>query len=200
MVSLVLSAQPQTRVARRIRSGKKTRDGVISLKDRSDDNQELEQYLPQVYRFAVYMLRNHHAAQDVTQETMLRALRNEQEVRDTRRWLFQVAANLCRDHARRKATRLHATGSLKTDPIGTAPEPWFRLLQEESCAQIEQTIERLSGREQTVLYLSAFEQLPNSEIAEVLDLSPGAVKVALSRARRSVRETIIRQRQKERQA
>lgn len=163
---------------------------------------ELEQYHPAVFRFAAYMLRDHHLAQDVTQETMLKAIHRKEplsELRDAKAWLLQVAANLCKDHLRRKKTAVHSPTGLLSEPVGLQPEPWFRMLQRESCEELEATIEKLTEREQSVLYLSAFEEMSNSEIANVLQLTDGAVKVALSRARKSVRESIIQRHQRENQ-
>ena len=84
-------------------------------------------------------------------------------------------------------------------PGQKSTQPWFGLIQEENCKQLEATIQTLSAREQSVLYLSAFEGLSNPEIAEVLEVTTGAVKVALSRARKSVRTVILSQRKQESQ-
>ena len=161
--------------------------------------EQLERFLPHVYRYAVYMLRDHHLAEDVTQETMLRAIKHETSIRSPQAWLLKVAANVCRDHVRSKRNAVRSAGSMLGEPAGTAPEPWFGLLQRESCQALEETIARLTGREQSVLYLSAFEGLSNPEIAEVLEVTTGAVKVALSRARKSVRSAILSQRKQENQ-
>lgn len=133
---------------------------------------------------------------------MLRAISRKErlsDVRDPKAWLLQVAANLCKDHLRKRKTNIHNTSTLLTEPIGGQPEPWFHMLQRENCEALEKAIAALTEREQSVLYLSAFENLPNGKIAEVLELSIGSVKVALSRARKSVRESILQKRQKENQ-
>ena len=161
------------------------------------DNEHIERFLPHVYRFATYMLRDHHHAQDITQETMLRAIQTDGCIQDTKAWLLRVAANLCKDQLRRRRIASRNPGNLSTDPVGNAPEPWFRMLQQESCQELEKTIESLTDREKRVLYLSAFEQLTNPEIAQVLEMSTGAVKVALSRARNSVRQAILVQNRRE---
>ena len=161
------------------------------------DQSEIDDLAPHVYRFAVYMLRDHHAAEDVTQETLLRAWKHRRKLAAAKHWMLRVASNLCRDYLRRHQTKFHQTVPITGDPSGNAPEPWFGLLQKEHCLTLEQTVKSLSPRESRVLYLSAFEGFDNSEIADVLGLSEGAVKVALYRARKAVRSVLLKQQQNE---
>lgn len=55
-----------------------------------------------LYRFVAAAGRDHHLAEDIVQETILRALREQGEVRDPRAWCFTVALNLLRSHFRRR--------------------------------------------------------------------------------------------------
>src|SRR3989304_8552329 len=60
----------------------------------------LEEHVPRVYRFALRLTGNRHEAEDLTQETFLRAWRHRRRLRDrsaARVWLFAIAANLWRD-------------------------------------------------------------------------------------------------------
>ena len=157
-------------------------------------NELLETHLPYVFRFALHLLRNHHAAQDVAQETMLRAWRERRKLRkmdSARSWVLRITANLCKDYARRNSHRVGCAESLDTEPICRVGEPWETLALHEKQTEIENLMNTLSAREKTVLYLSAFEQLSNAEIATVLEIEIGAVKVALSRARKSIRSGLV---------
>ena len=165
--------------------------------ERSAVVQELiENHLARVYRFALYLVHDHHAAQDIAQEAMLRAWRQRRQLRNSSSktaWLLRITANLCRDHQRRGRHWVSQAGPIETEPAENAAEPWEHLAQLEQLASIKQVIESLSERERTVLYLSAFEQLTNTEVAESLQISKDAVKVALSRARKAVRHELQRQ-------
>lgn len=164
--------------------------------------EQIDQYATHVYRFAVYCLRDHHTALDIAQETMLRAWKQRRqfrEIRDPRAWLLRIAANLCRDHVRSLKSAVRRPAPLTADPPGNCPEPWFGILQDERCRELDEVIQSLSDRERTVLYLSAFEGLQQAEIASVLDINPGTVKVTLFRARKSVRQAIVQQHAKENQ-
>lgn len=156
-------------------------------------DEQIEQHAPHVYRFVVYTLGDHHTAMDIAQETILRGWKRRREFRELhnpRAWLLRIAANLCRDHVRARKNRVRNATALADEPASTAPEPWFAMLQDEECHHLDEVIGSLSGRERTVLYLKAFEGLSHQQIAEVLEISVGAVKVALSRARKSVRKAI----------
>jgi RNA polymerase sigma-70 factor (ECF subfamily) len=150
----------------------------------------LETHLPHVYRFALYLLRDHHLAQDIAQEAMLRAWgrrRKLREVRAARGWLLRITANLCRDYQRRARHLVSRAQPIVLEPRAAGVEPLDGLVQREQQQLVRELLETLSPRERTVLYLSAFEQLAQAEIAAVLGLNPGAVKVALSRARKTMR-------------
>lgn len=75
----------------------------------------LEQLVPRVYGFALRLTGNLHAAEDLTQETFLRACRKAASLQDERRlrvWLFQIAVNLWRDQLRRRRLAPERAGPL----------------------------------------------------------------------------------------
>src|SRR5712692_4928022 len=78
----------------------------------------LEEYVPRVYRFALRLTNDPHAAEDLTQETLLRAWRRRGLLRDPRAarvWLFRITANLWRDQLRRDRCRVARAGPLPED-------------------------------------------------------------------------------------
>src|SRR5205823_15077281 len=82
----------------------------------------LEAWVPRVYRFALRLSNDPDAADDLTQETFLRAWRQRDRLRDQRAarvWLFRITANLWRDHLRRGRSPVARAGPLG----GTEPAP-----------------------------------------------------------------------------
>ena len=158
----------------------------------------LEEHVPRVYRFALRLTNNHQDAEDLTQETCLRAWRHRGRLRDpaaVRVWLFTIAANLWRDRLRRHKRQpeissgedfrsLEDFGSLRE---GTAP-PDAAMAAQEDHDRVVEALQRLPSRQREVLYLHAWEQLSLGEIAQVLGISVDAVKSSLSLARRRMRE------------
>ena len=153
----------------------------------------LETHLPYVYRFALRLAGDHHAAQDIAQETMLRAWRGRRRLKDkcaAKAWLLTIAANIWRDQLRRSRSRrtvsLPASREHPADdrPVGLA------MTRREAVERVRRQIDRLPPRQQQVLHLRAFEPLTFEQLAEVLSISVNAAKVSLWLARRSLREKL----------
>ncbi len=151
--------------------------------------QLLEQFVPGVYRFSLRLTRGDtHAAEELTQETMLRAWRHRRRLADgraARPWLFKITINVWRDELRRFKTRRE--GHLKLAAHGAAVPPEEIALQREQLAGALQALDGLPSRQRQVLYLSACEELTIAQIGGVLGVSPGAVKASLSLARQRIR-------------
>jgi RNA polymerase sigma-70 factor, ECF subfamily len=153
--------------------------------------EHLETHIPGIYRFALRLTGCSDRAEDLTQETLLKAWRKHGQLRDgasARVWLFRIAVNLWRDQLRQNKHRPVLESGLDAliDPrLG----PEDKLVQREEILQVLKAIEQLPARQREVLHLSAVEDLSISEIAEVLSISPNSVRVNLSEARKKMRDT-----------
>jgi RNA polymerase sigma-70 factor (ECF subfamily) len=153
-------------------------------------NATLEQHVPRVFGFAVRLTGSRHAAEDLTQETFLRAWRHGVGTRDadrTRVWLFQIAANLWRDQLRRKRLAPERAGPLDFEQPDSRTCPRIFAEQQEQVTLAMASLDELPARQREVLYLSACEGLAHTEIAEILECTLDAVKSNLSIARRKMR-------------
>ena len=153
----------------------------------------LEEHAPRVWRFALRLTGDVHQAEDLTQETMLRAWRHRRRLRDARKtrvWLFKIAANLWRDEARR-ARRCPVQADLVAEhQQDTNVAPDQRMIDREDVERAMDAMDKLPSRQREVLYLHACEELPLADIANVLRISRGAVKASLSLARRRMRREL----------
>jgi RNA polymerase sigma-70 factor (ECF subfamily) len=122
-------------------------------------------------------------AEDLAQETFVRALRHDPE--KPRAWVFTVASNLARDEARTAMRqRRHLTlirAEMEADPPAS-PAPSERVEQEERSATVRLALDTLSERDREALLLWD-SGLSYAEIAEQTGLSAGAIGTTLSRAR-----------------
>jgi RNA polymerase sigma-70 factor (ECF subfamily) len=145
-------------------------------------------YAPTLYRVAFSVLRNAADAEDAVQEAFMRVLRHRDrlgEVRDHRVWLIRIVWNVVLDRKRRMKTRP------ETDDVAELARviPWKGLSAEELAsaaqhhARVLGCVDRLPDKERQVLVLSAFEELPSVEIAEVLGITESSVRSRLFRAR-----------------
>lgn len=153
----------------------------------------LQAYLPRVYRFAWRLTNDPHAAEDLTQETFLRAWRQRHRLRDpgaARVWLFRITANLWRDQLRRRQSPVARAGPLGEGQPSAARPPDVKLVQQEAVGRALEALNALPPRQRQVLYLSACEDLAAADIATVLGISAEAVKANLSLARKKLREQL----------
>lgn len=153
----------------------------------------LEEWVPRVYRFAFHLCNDPHAADELTQETFLRAWRQRGRLRDpgaARVWLFRIAANLWRDRLRRGRSPVARAGPLEDTQPDPTHSPERLAAGREELARALEALDELPPRQRDVLYLSACEGLNTAAVAAVLGISPAAVKASLSLARKKLREQL----------
>ena len=127
-----------------------------------------------VYRLAMVYLGRHADAEDVVQETFFRLLYRSPAFADEshkKRWLLQVAANLCRDQLR-AAWRRGVAGL--DDAIPAAPPEEREALN---------AVLRLPEQYKLPIHLHYYEGYSVAEIAKILKLGQSAVKMRLKRGR-----------------
>jgi RNA polymerase sigma-70 factor (ECF subfamily) len=155
------------------------------------------------YRLAWSLLRNADDARDVSQEAFLRVYRTAAGFRGDARfstWFYRILVNLCLDHRRRgrwwQRVLVRDDGSGDADVLErqptTDPGPGDSLGAKQMTARLWAAVDRLSPQQRAAIVLHAQEELPTSQIAEVLKCSEATVRVHLHRAvgalRRIVRE------------
>jgi RNA polymerase sigma-70 factor (ECF subfamily) len=150
----------------------------------------LEQHVTPVFRFALRLTGDGEAAEDLTQETMMRAWRNRARLREpqaARVWLFRIAVNAWRDQLRRRKSRPVVHLDAEPASPGASFDPARDLHRREDVDAALAALDALPARQRDVLYLHACEGLSNAHIAEVLGINTGAVKASLSVARQRIR-------------
>jgi RNA polymerase sigma-70 factor (ECF subfamily) len=145
-------------------------------------------YHATLVRFLTRRLGDRDWAEEIAQETFVRALRQETIVSE-RSWLFAVASNLVRDEARRDARHRRRLELLreqsKADSVVEPEVTSMERAQERAMAR--RAVEALAERDRDALLMRE-EGLSYEEIAAALELSVGSVGTTLSRARRRLME------------
>ena len=151
----------------------------------TDDVERLfRTYNAPLVRYLTRRLGDRDWAEEVAQETFLRALRQDR-IDNERAWLFAVATNLVRDEARKDARRrrhLALLAEQERAEEAVEPEP-TSLERAQDAAMARRAVEALAERDRLALLMRE-EGLSYDEIAVALELSPGSVGTTLSRARR----------------
>jgi RNA polymerase sigma-70 factor (ECF subfamily) len=145
-----------------------------------------------VFRLAYLLLGDADDAEDIAQETFLRAwnyLKRFDETRSLRPWLLSIAANLSRNR-RRSVGRYLATltRAFRDEPKAIAVEE--KSSQHTEADELWRAVQQLDVPDQQIVYLRYFLDLPVSETADVLQIAEGTVKSRLSRALEKLRKII----------
>lgn len=149
-----------------------------------------KQYAKTLYFYLLRLSGSKHLAEDLTQETFVRATvhLNEYEGEEARAWLFKVARNAYLDEwrkqKRRKTISLLSIFSSKEDMISPYGIPEDSLLMQETHQQLEDLLGFLPEQYRSIIYLREYEEFSYKEIMEALQLTEEQVKVKLHRARK----------------
>jgi len=150
-------------------------------------------YQEPVFRFAYLLLGDPDDAEDVTQETFLRAyhhLTRFDATRPLRPWLLSIAANLARNWRRSASRYLSALSrSFRLEPP-SGPNVAERSELDQEAHQLWQAVRQLSAEDQQVIYLRFFLELSVAEAAQALNVAEGTVKSRLNRALGRLRSII----------
>lgn len=157
-----------------------------------------------VFGFGMKVCGNPADAEDTAQETLLRLARSLKKFPNTRAlsvWLYKVAKSQCL--MSRRKSKFAPEHMLSLDDLmprdghnsPDSPKSWAltpeeALLQGEFRASLERAIRALPPPYRLVLILRDMEQLDTGEVAEVMDISKGTVKMRLHRARVFVRNEL----------
>ena len=158
----------------------------------------VEPYRRALHVHAYRMLGSNDDAEDVTQETLLRAWRSLEryEARASlQTWLFRIATNACLDEIERRPRRPDPIDPFPDALLGEADaliyEPSARYAMREGMElALLAAIQLLPGRQRAVLILRDVLGWTGPEVAELLDSTLAAVNSALQRARLTVDEAL----------
>jgi RNA polymerase sigma-70 factor (ECF subfamily) len=153
-----------------------------------------EQYHDPIYRYCRHRLFTPEAAEDVTSSVFLAMAEGVGRFRgapraELCRWLFAVASNKTSEFIRNTSRRERLlAAAAESGSLGSPPRASDN--GHPSWPSVYRAIQRLKPHEQTMVTLRFFEGLDAEEIATILGRKPVAVRVALSRAVRKLRDRL----------
>ena len=144
-------------------------------------------HVADVYRYALAVARNPSDAEDVTQTTFLnayRAVQRGEQPRAAKNWLLSITHNVLRQRFRHAARRPDEV-ELHDAAGATVPHE-----NEYSASDIQRALGELAFNQRAALVMRELEGRSYAEIAEILEVSVGAVETLIFRARRALREQL----------
>ncbi|WP_028552424.1 sigma-70 family RNA polymerase sigma factor [Paenibacillus sp. UNC451MF] len=146
-------------------------------------------YVKDVYRYLISLCRDHHAAEDLVQETFYRAYLYLDHCKDekVKPWLLRVAYNAFID-SHRKERRTTPTGALFFSKLSDTQTPDELVLRKELWDDIGDTISALPDNQKQAILLHDFHDLSYQEAADIMEIRLSHFKILLYRARQSLRQ------------
>jgi RNA polymerase sigma-70 factor (ECF subfamily) len=165
--------------------------------DREAFGRLVRRHQRRVYAAALHILGSHSDADDVTQESFVRAYRGLASFdgrADFFTWLYRITVNTALNALRsdKRGTALHNRGLAEAAHVGGRPEalgqgaqtPAHKVHQSAEVTRVLEAVATLSAPLRVTLVLATVEELPHKQIAEILDIPEGTVAWRVNEARR----------------
>ena len=157
----------------------------------------LQEHKNRIFSYAFYFLRNREDAEDVTQEVFIRLWNHMENINHKKivAWLMQVAHNCCVDHARKRKGIQNTEKIMETmdripDQNGLDSNPERLLEDHENKEVLLSAMDALPDRTRSMLLLHYYQGLKYETIGSIFEMDAGAVKVAVHRGRKVLREKL----------
>lgn len=145
-----------------------------------------------IYRLSLRYLISKDAAEDATQEVIIRLWKNRNKIKNynsPEAFVITITKNYCIDQLKLKGN--NNLRIVHNNFVGREQALDKQIEARDELNLVSKIIKTLSEREQTLIQLREVEQLEYKEIAEVLEMKETAIRVALSRARKKIREKFL---------
>jgi RNA polymerase sigma-70 factor, ECF subfamily len=143
-------------------------------------------YQDVVFRYVLFRLGDRTLAEDLTQETFLRALRRISSVsyqgRDIGAWFVTIARNLIFDHVKSSRYRLESTTADMVEHSPTTHGPEQQVIENATNSELLKAIDKLNADQQDCIRMRFLQGLSVAETAERMNRAEGAVKALQHRA------------------
>lgn len=147
-----------------------------------------------VYKVTYLLLRNHHDAEDATQETFARVWRHRNrlpEARDLKAWLARIAWRVALDRRKKPAEISLADAAEAVINLHASGESAEKIASDKQMAVLlDQLIATLPGKLRDPILLSLDQELTQAEISKVLNIPESSVRTRLFRARQMLRQKL----------
>ncbi len=160
------------------------------------------QHQTQVYNLCYRMTGNAEDAEDMTQETFLKAwkyLEGFHMDSAFSTWLYRLASNSCLDLLRSKKRKPTISlvqededgEEMVFDPVDPSDQPDELLLKKEERQILQQALASLEDQQRAILTLRVVNDMSYEEISRILQIKEGTVKSRLARAREHLRKIML---------
>ncbi len=150
--------------------------------DKESFSRLYQYFYKKIYRYLFFQIRDEQLCKDFCQDTFIKAWKSLSNFSIRKNgtfqaFLFAIARNLVIDHSRRRK-------EVKIEEFESLPEEerlYEDITSKEEVLQVRKALDRLSEDERQIIILKYFEEMSGEEIAKVLSMKEGAVRVRIHR-------------------
>ncbi len=153
-----------------------------------------DDYGESILTYILLMVRDYQQAEDLTQETFLKAFKHKQQFKQeasVKTWLFSIAHNVTKDYFRKKHPLQHYLGLTMVEK-DYEPLPEQILTMNFQTEQLYRAIQQLKPSYKHVIILRKLKEFSTAETALVLNWSESKVKMTLKRALVELKDELIK--------
>ena len=170
--------------------------------DKGAFDEIVRRYSSKMVNLAYQITGDRELAEDIGQETFLRAYRSAARYRQISKfstWLYTIAINLCRNELRRRKFKVYSLegmaerdegDKLRIDIADEKAKPDRDMERKEIGILVRQAVDKLPEKFREPLVLRDIQELAYEEISEILGLPEGTVKSRINRGRLRVKEIL----------
>lgn len=148
-----------------------------------------DKYFQDVYKFILSLSRNVEIAEDVIQDTFIKALKNITKLRDDKKikpWLFQIARNTYINYVSKSIKKI----SIDEIEIASTNNEEIDILNKETVKTVRKLLHKMKEPYKEVFYLRVFADLSFKEIAEIFDRQEAWARQIFHRSKIMIKEEL----------
>ncbi len=156
-------------------------------------------YKDRIFSYALWMVKNRHDAEDITQEILIKIWEHGHEIKlsSIKAWIMRATYNLCIDYIRKRSVKFKYTKQFDeedalyelSDPEKTS-DPGAETSQVIINEELEEAIEKLPELQKKIIIMYEIQELKYREISDILDIPINSVKVNIFRARKTLQKLL----------
>lgn len=148
-----------------------------------------DEYFQDVYRFILSLAKNSAIAEDIVQDTFIKALKNIKNLKDSTKikaWLFQIAKNTYLTYVSKNVKHI----SIDEIEIASENSEEIELFNKDTIKKVRKLLHRMKEPYKEVFYLRVFANLSYQEIAEVFEREETWARQIFHRSKMMIKEEI----------
>ncbi len=154
-----------------------------------------ERYHRALFGFLFHMTGQRELSEDMVQNVFYRVLKYRHAFRgdgEFKTWMYHIARNVMNDHGRAiKRTVKHQEVTELAETVAGDFSADALIHKKQELAILQDALSRLNEESREILILSKFQELKYHEIAQIMEITEGAVKVRVHRAINQLRNTFL---------